>query len=107
LHRIQKSIIVLEYDDGYDRRMEQPVRREDDTELQDLPRKTHLRPDEVARFLSISLKTVYRRHRSGIIEGSRVTGALRISRDSVVRLVEENNSPPVRSSIPTPASRTP
>ena len=47
-----------------------PVREEDGTELEDLPRKTYLRPDEVARFLGVSLKTVYRWHHSGIIEGS-------------------------------------
>jgi len=72
--------------------IEQPVREENGTEPEDLPRKTYLRPDEVARFFSISLKTVYRWHHSGIIEGSRDRGSLRISRDSVVRLVEDKDS---------------
>ncbi len=56
--------------------------------FQDLPHKTLLRPDEVALFLSVSPKTVYRWYRSGLIEGTRVKRSLRIYRDSILRLIE-------------------
>jgi excisionase family DNA binding protein len=62
------------------------------TEFYDLPRKTLLRPDEVAIFLSVSLKTVYRWYRSGLIEGTKVKRSLRIYRDSVLRLIDGNGS---------------
>ena len=62
------------------------------TEFQDLPHKTLLRPDEVAIFLSVSLKTVYRWYRSGLIEGTKVKRSLRIYRDSILRLVDGNGS---------------
>ena len=64
--------------------------------FEDLPGKTLLRPDEVARFLSVSPRTIYLWYRSGLIEGSKANGSLRIRRDSVVRLVEEKNSPVLR-----------
>jgi excisionase family DNA binding protein len=54
----------------------------------DLPHKTLLRPDEVALFLSVSLKTVYRWYRTGLIEGTKVKRSLRIYRDSILRLVD-------------------
>ena len=66
----------------------------DNTEFGDLPRKTLLRPDEVARFLSVSLKTVYRWYRSGFIEGAKAKRSLRIYRDSIVNLVNEKGSSP-------------
>jgi len=66
----------------------------DSTEFQDLPHKTLLRPDEVAMFLSVSLKTVYRWYRSGLIEGTKVKRSLRIFRDSILRLVDNNGSFP-------------
>jgi excisionase family DNA binding protein len=56
--------------------------------FQDLPHKTLLRPDEVALFLSVSLKTVYRWYRTGLIEGTKVKRSLRIYRDSILRLVD-------------------
>jgi excisionase family DNA binding protein len=59
------------------------------TEFQDLPHKTLLRPDEVALFMSVSLKTVYRWYRSGLIEGAKVKRSLRIYRDSILKLVDE------------------
>ena len=53
-----------------------------------------LRPDEVARFLSVSLKTVYRLYHSGLIEGVKANGSLRIYRDSLLKLVDEKDSLP-------------
>jgi excisionase family DNA binding protein len=64
------------------------------TEFHDLPQKTLLRPDEVAIFLSVSLKTVYRWYRSGLIEGTKVKRSLRIYRDSVLRLIDGDGSFP-------------
>ena len=62
------------------------------TEFHDLPQKTLLRPDEVAIFLSVSLKTVYRWYRSGLIDGTKVKRSLRIYRDSVLRLIDGDGS---------------
>ena len=59
----------------------------DDTEFGDLPRKTLLRPAEVAVFLSVSLKTIYRWYRAGVLNGTKVNGIVRIYRDSVLRLI--------------------
>jgi excisionase family DNA binding protein len=67
---------------------------EDDTDFEDLPRKTLLRPGEVASFLSVSLKTVYRWYRLGAIEGTKAARSLRIYRDSVLKLIEEKDSVP-------------
>ena len=64
------------------------------TGFTDLPHKTFLRPDEVATFMSVSLKTVYRWHNSGLIEGTKLKKSLRIYRDSVLRLVSGENSGP-------------
>jgi excisionase family DNA binding protein len=61
-------------------------------EFNSLPQKTLLRPDEVALFLSVSLKTIYRWHDIGVIEGTRLRRVLRIYRDSVVKWVEENRT---------------
>jgi excisionase family DNA binding protein len=64
-------------------------------EFGDLPHKTLLRPDEVAIFLSVSQKTVYRWYRSGFIEGTKVKRSLRIYRDSILKLmIDENRSFP-------------
>ena len=62
----------------------------DTTEFQDLPNKTLLRPDEVALFLSVSLKTVYRWYRAGVIDGTKVKRSLRIFRNSIIKLVDED-----------------
>ena len=62
------------------------------TEFEDLPHKTLLRPDEVAIFLSVSLKTVYRWYRSGLIEGTKVKRSLRIYRDSILKLIDGDES---------------
>ncbi|MGD0658315.1 MAG: helix-turn-helix domain-containing protein [Syntrophorhabdales bacterium] len=63
-------------------------------EFGDLPRKTLLRPDEVALFLSVSLKTIHRWYHSGLFEGAKVKGSLRIYRDSILKLVGEKDSLP-------------
>lgn len=63
-----------------------------DTEkFQDLPDKTLLRPNDVALFLSVSLKTVYRWYRLGAIQGIKVKGSLRIYRHSILKLVNVND----------------
>jgi excisionase family DNA binding protein len=64
----------------------------DVTEFQDLPHKTLLRPEEVALFMSVSLKTIYRWFRSGVIDGAKIQGSLRIYRESVIRLMEKDGS---------------
>jgi excisionase family DNA binding protein len=63
----------------------------DDTDFGDLPSKTLLRPEEVALFLSVSLKTVYRWYHSGIIDGTKMNRCLRIRRDSVLKLIDGEN----------------
>ncbi|MGD0661837.1 MAG: helix-turn-helix domain-containing protein [Syntrophorhabdales bacterium] len=63
-------------------------------EFGDLPHKTLLRPDEIARFLSVSLKMVYRWYRSGYIDGVKAKGSLRIYRDSILKLVDGKDALP-------------
>jgi len=63
-------------------------------EFVDLPRKNLLRPDEVAFFLRVSLKTIYRWYLSGLIAGVKVNKSVRIYRDSLVKLIEGKDSPP-------------
>lgn len=59
-------------------------------ECQDLPSKTLLRPDEVASFLSICPKTVYRWYQAGILGGTKLNGTLRIYRESLLGLMRAN-----------------
>ncbi len=66
--------------------------RQERIEFTGLPQKSLLRPDEVARFFSVSLKTIYRWHEMGLIEGTKLKKVLRIYRDSVLRLVTENDT---------------
>ncbi len=56
----------------------------DNKNLSDLPVKTLLKPDDVAAFFGVSLKTVYRWHKQGLIAGVRIKRSLRISRDSIM-----------------------
>ena len=63
-------------------------------EFLDLPLKTLLRPDEVARFMSVSMKTVYRWYHTGLIDGAKARRSLRIYRDSILKLVDEKDSFP-------------
>lgn len=55
-----------------------------------LPAKALLRPDEVAGFFSVTVQTVYNWYNSGDLEGIALKGkTLRITRESVVRMVED------------------
>ncbi len=63
------------------------LRMADKDQFADLPKKTLLRPEEVALFLGVSLKTIYRWYRSGAIEGTKLKRSLRIYRESVLALV--------------------
>lgn len=55
------------------------------TKFADLPEKTLLRPDEVAKFFSVSVQTVYNWHNEGKIEGYKTPGKpLRFLRQAIV-----------------------
>ena len=49
-----------------------------------------LRPDEVAAILRISKRTVYNLYYDGRVSGTKIRGCLRITSESVRRLLEEN-----------------
>jgi len=49
--------------------------------MNELPAKSLLRPDEVARFWSVSVKTIYRWIDIGILEAVKKGGTLRITRE--------------------------
>ncbi len=71
-------------------------KRVDDTRMPavqtELPTKTLLRPGEVAAFLRVSQRTVYRWYDLGLIEGVRINKSLRIVRDSVVTLLQNSKT---------------
>lgn len=48
--------------------------------MNQLPEKELLRPDEVARFWSVSVKTIYRWIELGIIPGIKKGGTVRVPR---------------------------
>jgi excisionase family DNA binding protein len=55
----------------------------------DLPEKLLVRPDEVARFLSVEKRTVYEWYNRGLITGTKPeNGMLWIDRESVVAFVD-------------------
>lgn len=54
----------------------------------DLPEKTLLRPDEVAEFFSVSVKTIYAWCDNGSLRTVKINGTIRIYRTSIVRIVE-------------------
>jgi excisionase family DNA binding protein len=56
-----------------------------------LPDKELLRPDEVAKYLSVTRKTVYLWVDSGILEAVRVCKLLRIRRTEVEKLLIPTN----------------
>jgi excisionase family DNA binding protein len=58
----------------------------------DLPQKSLLRPEEVAGFLSVSLRTVYRWYEMGLIQGTRLNRSVRIFRESVIKQVREKKN---------------
>lgn len=49
--------------------------------MTELPDKTLLRPDEVAAFWSVSVKTIYRWIELGIIPGVKKGGVVRVPRE--------------------------
>ena len=49
--------------------------------MTDLPDKKLLRPDEVAAFWRVSVKTVYRWVEMGVMDGVKKGGTLRIERE--------------------------
>jgi len=49
--------------------------------MPDLPDKSLLRPDEVAKFWSVSVKTIYRWIDLGILPGVKKGGAVRVPRE--------------------------
>ena len=56
----------------------------------DLPEKTLLRVDEVARFFDVSPKTVYNWCEMGLIKACNINGGtLRIFRESLIDLMEK------------------
>jgi len=55
----------------------------------DLPQNDFLSVQEVARFLDISLRTVYRLCREGVFQGVGLNQPLRISRDSLLQYIED------------------
>lgn len=56
----------------------------------DLPNKTFLRVDEVARFFDVSPKTVYTWCELGLLRACNINGnSLRIFRDSIIELMEK------------------
>lgn len=58
----------------------------------ELPRRMLLRPQEVAAFLNVSSRTIYRWYEIGIIEGTRLNRSVRIFRESVLKWVEEQKN---------------
>jgi excisionase family DNA binding protein len=50
--------------------------------MTDLPTKSLLRPDEVAAFWSVSVKTIYRWIDIGVLEAVKKGGTIRIPRDN-------------------------
>jgi excisionase family DNA binding protein len=57
----------------------------------DLPEKTLLLPCEAADALRVSRSTIYRMCGEGVLESSKVRGSLRIPRESVIRLLSEED----------------
>lgn len=62
------------------------------SEKTELPARTMLRPSEVASFLRVSERTVYRWFELGLIQGVRINKSLRITRGSIVTLLEGSDA---------------
>lgn len=60
----------------------------------DLPEKTLLRPDEVAEFFSVDIKTVYNWNDNGILKGIKINGTLRIFRQSIINMIGNSDNTP-------------
>lgn len=64
------------------------VRRD---KLEEMPQKVLLRPAEVARFFSVSVKTVYGWIAEGKLEGKKICGStLRIKREDVDKIIKSS-----------------
>jgi hypothetical protein len=59
---------------------------------QDLPDRPLLRIGEVAHFFSVSPKEIYEWCNSGILEGRKHKGVIKISRTSVIDLITKNDA---------------
>lgn len=57
-----------------------------------LPDKPLFRPNEVAAFCELSVYTIWRYTRNGVIEHVHIGGVIRIPRRAVVRLLEERST---------------
>lgn len=55
--------------------------------LIDLPLKKTLRPDEIAAFLSLSRRTVYRWIKAGRLPSLRLGGSVRVLREDLIKAV--------------------
>jgi len=58
--------------------------------FQGLPYRPLLRIGEVAHFFSVSPKEVYEWYESGMLEGRKHKGVIKISRASVINLIKKN-----------------
>jgi excisionase family DNA binding protein len=55
--------------------------------LIDLPLKKTFRPDEIAAFLSLSRRTVYRWIKAGRLPSLRLGGSVRVLREDLIKAV--------------------
>ena len=58
----------------------------------ELPPRTMLRPSEVASFLRVSERTVYRWFALGLVDGVRINKSLRITRGSILTLLQRSGA---------------
>jgi excisionase family DNA binding protein len=60
------------------------------TLMEDMPNRKLLRPTEVATFLGVSAKTVYRWCDMGLIGSVKLNGSIRVLRDSLVTFLDDS-----------------
>lgn len=58
--------------------------------LQDLPDRPSLRIGEVAHFFSVSPKEIYKWYNTGLLQGRKHKGVIKISRTSVIDFIRNN-----------------
>jgi excisionase family DNA binding protein len=58
----------------------------------DLPDKTLLRPDEVAEFFSVEVRTIYAWCDAGTLESIKINGTMRIYRRSVLKAIQAGDT---------------
>lgn len=56
-----------------------------------LPNKVYFRPDEVANYFSVSLRTIYYWCDMGIIESIKISGSVRIHRGKIKEFEQNSN----------------